>query len=57
MSSNESLYEEYGFKAHKQGKFIEWQQKTSSLLEQDPKLKRIEAAEEAYYKVVGSKKN
>lgn len=55
MASNEKLYEEYGFKAASKGKFVEWQQKTSSLLEGDPKLKRVEAAERAYYQLVGSK--
>lgn len=55
MASNEKLYEEYGFKAASKGKFYEWQQKTSSLLEEDPKLNRVEAAEKAYYQLVGSK--
>jgi hypothetical protein len=56
MASNEKLYEEYGFKAAEKGVFIEWREKTSSILEQDPKMPRIEAAEKAYFELVGSKK-
>jgi len=55
MASNEKLYEEYGFKAAEKGVFQEWREKTSSLLEKDSNLKPIDAAEQAYYKVIGSK--
>lgn len=55
MASNEKLYEYYGFKAAEKGVFTEWREKTSSLLEQDPKQNRADVAEKAYYQVVGSK--
>ena len=55
MATDEKLYEEFGFKAAEKGVFIEWREKTSSILEQDPKMPRIEAAEKAYYQVIGSK--
>jgi len=55
MASNEKLYEEYGFKAAAKGVFEEWRAKTSSILEENPEMNRLEAAEKAYYKVIGSK--
>jgi hypothetical protein len=38
--SNEELYEYYGWKAHKYGFFIEWQNKTSDAMSKNPKLER-----------------
>ena len=55
MASNEKLYEEYGFKAAKKGVFQEWREKTSSLIEENPKMDISDAAQQAYKQVVGSK--
>lgn len=37
MATSSKLYEEYGFKAEKKGIFQEWREKTSSLIEKNPK--------------------
>lgn len=55
MGSNEKLVEYYGFKAADKGKFKEWQEITSSLRSENPKLDRSEAAAQAYQQVMGSK--
>ena len=54
MSSNEELYEYYGWKAAQAGKFQEWQAKTSSILEQEPNMNRWDAGAQAYQVLVGS---
>ena len=56
MASNEKLYEEYGFKADAQGFFPQWRILTSSILDNNPKIKPLEAAEKAYFELVGSKR-
>lgn len=53
--SDENELEYYGFKAAGLGKFEQWQEFTSSLIEQYPKSPRGELAERAYEMVVGSK--
>lgn len=55
MASNEKLYEYYGFKAAEKGVFEEWRAKTSSIIEEDPKTNRADAAQKAYNQVIGSK--
>lgn len=57
MEHSYKLYEEYGYKSHSIGKFNEWMEITSSLIEKNPKINRDDAAEMAYLKLVGSKKN
>jgi hypothetical protein len=52
--SDEKVIEYYGFKADDAGKFSEWQQISSSLVEQFPKSNKGELAEKAYKMVVGS---
>ncbi len=52
--SEENVIEYYGFKAYDAGKFNEWQQISSSLVEQFPKSSKGELAEKAYKMVVGS---
>ena len=54
MSSNEELYEYYGWKADKAGLFKEWQIKTSSILEDNPDLDRWDAGQQAYKQLIGS---
>lgn len=55
MATSAKLYEEYGFKAADRGVFQEWSKKTSSLMEQNPKMDAGDAAQEAYKQLVGSK--
>jgi hypothetical protein len=55
MEHNYKLYEEYGYKSHSLGLFEEWRQKTSSIIENNPKMNRGEAAQIAYNTLVGSK--
>lgn len=54
MSTNEKIYEEFGFKAAEAGRFDEWREKTSSILDQEPGLRMVDAAELAYFQVIGS---
>jgi len=55
MATSAKLYEEYGFKAADKGIFQEWRVKTSSIIEQNPKMDAGDAAQEAYKQLVGSK--
>lgn len=55
MATSAKLFEEYGFKAADKGMFQEWRKKTSSLIEQNPKMDAGDAAQQAYKQVVGSK--
>lgn len=55
MDHNYKLYEEYGYKSHELGLFKEWTKLTSSLRENNPKIPAGEAAERAYFELVGSK--
>lgn len=55
MATSAKLFEEYGFKAARKGVFQEWREKTSSLIEQNPKMDVRDAAQQAYKQVVGSK--
>jgi hypothetical protein len=57
MPSNSELFETYGYKAHEKGWFNEWQHKTSSILEKNPKLDPSDAAAEAYYTLKEELKN
>jgi hypothetical protein len=57
MPSNSELLEEYGYKSHDLGLFEEWRVETSSILSKNPKIPPYEAAEMAYYQLVGSEKN
>ena len=41
MATSSKLYEEYGFKAEKKGIFQEWREKTSSLIEKNPKMDAV----------------
>jgi len=52
--TNEELYEYYGWKAAQKGFFIEWRNKTASLMEDDDKLGRWDAGQQAYKQLVGS---
>ena len=52
--TGEKLVEHYGFKAAYLGKFNEWQNISHSLREQNPDLKRDDAAYKAYKMVIGS---
>ena len=54
MSGNIDIIEEYGFKAHSAGKFQEWRDVSSSIMEENPKFDTGEAAIKAYNKVMGS---
>jgi hypothetical protein len=54
MSSNEELYEYYGWKAAERGLFKEWQAKTSSILESNPEMNRWDAGQKAYGQLIGS---
>lgn len=54
MSSNEELYEYYGWKAANAGMFKEWQAKTSSIMESNPEIDRWDAGHQAYMQLVGS---
>lgn len=44
----EKLYESYGFKAHADGFFQQWRMETSSLVEKEPQVDRVEAARKTY---------
>ena len=57
MEHDYKLYEEYGYKSHKVGKFKEWQAVTSSIILDNPKINRGDAAKLAYSKIVGSRNN
>jgi|TARA_R110002074_G_C12053326_1_gene620046 hypothetical protein len=52
--TNADLIEEYGFKAHSAGKFKEWREVSSSMMEANPKMDPSNAAMDAYNKVMGS---
>jgi hypothetical protein len=52
--NNSELVEYYGFKAHKVGKFKEWQNVSSSLRQESPQAEIGDLAEQAYNMVVGS---
>jgi len=54
MAFNEEVYEKYGWEAAKQGIFPQWQNKTSSILEENPTLNRWDAGRLAYLELVGS---
>lgn len=54
MEHNYKLYEEYGYKSHSLGLFEEWRQKTSSIIENNPKINKGDAAEIAFFQLVGS---
>ena len=56
MEHNYKLYEEYGYKSYGLGLFKEWTKLTSSLRENNPNTPLEEVAEEAYFKLVGSRK-
>lgn len=49
--TNERLYETYGFKAHRDGFFPEWQMETSTIVRTYPEIDRAEAAYKAYQKI------
>tara|TARA_R110000772_G_scaffold123162_1_gene229389 strand:+ start:153 stop:332 length:180 start_codon:yes stop_codon:yes gene_type:complete len=57
MEHDYKLYEEAGQEAHSLGKFQEWQQITSSIIESNPSIDKGKAAEQAYLQLVGSKEN
>lgn len=46
--TTEEIYESYGFNAHQKGFFEEWRMETSSLIKQDPKMNRGDAAHKVY---------
>lgn len=46
--TTEEIYESYGFNAHQKGFFEEWRMETSSLIRQDPKMNRGDAAHKVY---------
>ena len=46
--TSEELYESYGFKAYADGFFQQWRMETSSLVEKDNQLPRVEAARKTY---------
>jgi hypothetical protein len=46
--TTEEIYESFGFDAHQKGFFEEWRMETSSLIKQDPKINRGDAAHRAY---------
>lgn len=52
--TNEKLYEYYGWKAAQKGFFIEWRNKTASLMETDDTLNRWDAGQQAYKQLAGS---
>lgn len=54
MATSEKIYEEFGYKAAAAGVFNEWREKTSSILDQEPGLRMVDAAEQAYFQVIGS---
>lgn len=53
--SDSELYEEYGYKAHDKGLFLKWRNLTSSIVNTNPEIKLVDAAEKAYFELVGSK--
>lgn len=55
MEHDYKLYEEIGYEAHNLGKFSEWRQATSSIIENNPNMDKGKAAHLAYLQVVGSK--
>tara|TARA_R110000803_G_scaffold83927_1_gene150028 strand:+ start:451 stop:630 length:180 start_codon:yes stop_codon:yes gene_type:complete len=57
MEHDYKLYEEYGHKSYEVGKFEEWQAITSSIISDNPKINKGEAAKLAYSKIVGSDDN
>jgi|TARA_R110002167_G_scaffold341037_1_gene549196 hypothetical protein len=56
MEHDYKLYEEYGYKSHSLGLFDEWRNITSSIISNNPKIDKGEAAEQAFSQLVGSKK-
>lgn len=56
MEHDYKLYEEYGYKSHSLGLFDEWRNMTSSIISNNPKINKGEAAEQAFSQLVGSKK-
>jgi|SaaInl47_10m_RNA_FD_contig_31_1593331_length_447_multi_3_in_0_out_0_1 hypothetical protein len=56
MEHDYKLYEEYGYKSHNLGLFEEWRNITSSIISNNPKMNRGEAAQMAYNTLVGSQK-
>lgn len=55
--TNAELVEYYGHKADKAGKFREWQNISSSLRAENPKVPTGDLAERAYKMVVGSEQD
>jgi|TARA_R110000796_G_scaffold104296_1_gene214106 hypothetical protein len=55
MEHDFKLYEEYGYKSHSLGLFEEWRNITSSIISNNPKINKGDAAEMAFFQLIGSK--
>ena len=57
MEHDYKLYEQSGYQANNLGKFEEWRQITSSIIETNPDMDKGKAAYLAYLQIVGSNNN
>lgn len=55
--SNEELYEYYGWKAHKFGFFDKWQEKTSQIMSENPKMERSNVSQQAFLTLIKEENN